>query len=91
MPLALDMQELTNSVWGTFQDSSGKILDEYSVKKWTFYKVSHSYIVTNHTSSVLMPQGVIAESRAEVWKFLLGYYPFLSTREQRVQIDREKK
>lgn len=29
--------------------------------------------------------------RNEVWKFLLGYYPWSSTREQRLNIDKHQK
>ena len=37
MPLVIDMQKITESVWLLFQDSSGKVLDEYSIRKWTFF------------------------------------------------------
>eukprot|EP00897_Mesotaenium_endlicherianum_P003037 jgi/Mesen1/2761/ME000017S02126 len=35
--------------------------------------------------------GVAADMRCEVWKFLLGYFPFDSTREQRAKLVAEKK
>ncbi len=37
------------------------------------------------------PQGICPEVRGQVWKFLLAYYPFLSTREEREQIDTDKR
>ena len=36
----LTMQQISSSVWPSFLDIYGKALDEYSIKKWTFYKVS---------------------------------------------------
>ena len=36
-------------------------------------------------------QGISDEIRAEVWLFLLGYYPFDSTSEERTKIDEDKR
>ena len=36
-------------------------------------------------------QGISDEIRAEVWPFLLGYYPFDSTSEERTKIDEDKR
>lgn len=40
MPLVLDMQKISPASWSLFQDSCGRLLDEYSVRKWTFFEVS---------------------------------------------------
>ena len=36
----MHMERVSASVWPTFLDTSGRTLDEYSIRKWTFYKVT---------------------------------------------------
>jgi hypothetical protein len=38
-----------------------------------------------------MNQGVSPELRPQVWKFLLNYYPYSSTAEERKQIDKDRR
>ena len=40
MSFSLELQEVSEDVWPLFQDSNGRFLDEYSVRKWTFLRVN---------------------------------------------------
>lgn len=40
MPLALEVQRITLDTWPLFQDGNGRVLDEYSARKWMFYEVN---------------------------------------------------
>ena len=41
MSQASEIRQVSANVWQTFLDSYGRTLDEYSIRKWTFYKVSY--------------------------------------------------
>ena len=48
-------------------------------------------IYTCSVDEAVSLQGISHEVRAEVWPFLLGYYSFDSTSEERTEIDEEKR
>ena len=73
-------------------DTEGRVLDQYTLRKNAFYRVSVARNVhsTVHFYVCLMTQGLAVQDRPFLWKFFLEFYPYNSTTEERLHIDKEK-
>lgn len=86
---------LDQTTFYQFMNNEGQITNVDSIKKIIFHGVSYYKNYLNYTKYYLFEfddtKGCVHSIRQEVWKYLLGYYPWNSTREQRMHIDYEKK
>lgn len=91
-------EPLTASVWQALIGPDGAILDPEFVKGIIFQGVSvWSTVDTCHCQTPLKLstvcwklQGISHELRIDVWKYLLGYYPWSSTKSEREDLRRQK-
>jgi hypothetical protein len=75
-----------DDTWGRNHD------DPLSAKEWRESFDSEGKIKNvAKLRRIIFYGGVAEEIRKEVWKFLLGYYPFDSNAEERAKLDEEKK
>lgn len=76
-------------------DEEGRITNVNNIKNIIFFGVSfiYFYYITLLSSIKIgfFMKGCEHAIRHEVWKYLLEYYPWNSTREQRIHIDKHKK
>jgi hypothetical protein len=94
---------LSPQEWHSFFDETGRITNERKLRKKIFYGVHRpppwalamlctpplaNYNVSG--DALLVLQGVDPSIRREVWKYLLRYYPFDSTEEDRLIIRQSK-
>jgi hypothetical protein len=67
-------------------------METLSAEKWSLCLDSKGRILDQYTiRKIAFHGGISHEVRAEVWPFLLGYYSFDSTSEERTEIDEEKR
>lgn len=86
--------------WEEFLDLEGRVKDPERVKELVFRGVrlqtQQQRIRKEHLVPILQPhgllvfQGVTPSQRKEVWKFLLGFYPWNSTATEREDLLRLK-
>lgn len=87
---------LDQTTFYQFMNDEGQITNVDYIKNIIFHGVSYYRNYLNYTGYYYIfefgnTKGCVHSIRREVWKYLLGYYPWNSTREQRVHIDIEKK
>lgn len=86
--------------WEQFLDPQGRVQNPERVKELVFRGVrtaTHTHTLSHtwsdtwfHCWSLCWLQGVAPPLRKEVWKFLLGFYPWSSTTTEREDILRRK-
>lgn len=86
LPEVVRSKPLTAEEWICFFDQTGKISESNVL---TIRNKIFSGVLT-HCIYNLVFKGICADIRQEVWKFLLDYYPWNSTAEDRQAI-RERK
>lgn len=75
-------------------DDEGRIINVDYIKNIIFYGVSYIIIYLCFKClkfEFVFKKGCEHSIRYEVWKYLLEYYPWNSTREQRISIDKQQK
>lgn len=77
-------------------DDEGRIVNTEKIKNIIFFGVSFTRLINIKVLNILhfqfnLLKGCEHSIRHEVWKYLLGYYPWNSTREQRLLIDKQQK
>ncbi len=83
---------LTQEEWVSSFDNEGRIPGEreQEIRKRVFYGVFQEIHNVDEQYQINMAQGVEPELRQEVWKYLLGYYSFNSTFDEREALRKQK-